>query len=73
MLIGPSRGVTVRGVFHGGVMNFQERSRVSSGVVIDPEITRDVSLATIAGRRFSPAVATFVRAVQSFKWPSQSA
>jgi LysR family hydrogen peroxide-inducible transcriptional activator len=41
-------------------------------VVIDPEITRDVLLASIAGRRFSPAVATFVRAVQSYKWPSQS-
>src|SRR5260370_23587416 len=39
--------------------------------VIDPEITRDVSLASIVGRRFSPAVATFVRAVQSYKWPSE--
>ena len=40
-------------------------------VVVDPEITRDVSLASIAGRRFSPAVAAFVRAVQSYKWPSK--
>src|SRR5260221_71551 len=40
-------------------------------VVVDPEITRDVSLASIAAVRFSPAVATFVRAVQSYKWPSE--
>ncbi len=38
-------------------------------LVVDPEITRDVSLASIAGRRFSPAVSTFVRAVQAYKWP----
>jgi DNA-binding transcriptional LysR family regulator len=38
--------------------------------IVDPEITREVSLVSIAGRRFSPAVATFVRAVQSYKWPS---
>ena len=37
-------------------------------VVVDPEIARDVTLATIAGRRFSPAVAGFVRAVQAYKW-----
>ncbi len=39
-------------------------------LVVDPEITREVSLASIAGRRFSPAVATFVRAMQAYKWPS---
>ena len=38
--------------------------------VVDPEITREVSLASIAGRRFSPAVSTFVRAIQAYKWPS---
>jgi LysR family hydrogen peroxide-inducible transcriptional activator len=38
--------------------------------VVDPEITRDVSLVSIAGRRFSPAVATFVRAVRSYGWPT---
>jgi DNA-binding transcriptional LysR family regulator len=40
-------------------------------VVVDPEISRDVMLATIAGRRFSPAVATFVRAVKAYKWPTE--
>jgi len=38
--------------------------------IVDPEITREVSLVSIAGRRFSPAVATFVRAIQAYKWPS---
>jgi len=38
-------------------------------VVVDPEITREVSLASIAGRRFSPPVSSFVRAVQAYPWP----
>jgi DNA-binding transcriptional LysR family regulator len=37
-------------------------------VVVDPEIAREVALVSIAGRRFSPAVASFVRAVRSYKW-----
>lgn len=38
--------------------------------VIDPEVTRDVALVTMAGRRFSPAVATFVRAIKAYPWPA---
>ncbi|MCB9960143.1 MAG: LysR family transcriptional regulator [Rhodospirillaceae bacterium] len=38
--------------------------------VIDPEVTRDVSLVTVPGRRFSPAVATFVRAIKAYGWRS---
>jgi LysR family transcriptional regulator, hydrogen peroxide-inducible genes activator len=37
--------------------------------LIEPEITRDVSLVTVAGRRFSPAVAAFVRAIKAYRWP----
>jgi DNA-binding transcriptional LysR family regulator len=34
----------------------------------EPEIAREVSLAYIAGRRFSPAVATFVNALKRYRW-----
>jgi LysR family hydrogen peroxide-inducible transcriptional activator len=37
--------------------------------VIDPEVFRDVALVTMSGRRFSPAVAAFVRAITSYRWP----
>jgi LysR family hydrogen peroxide-inducible transcriptional activator len=36
--------------------------------LIDPEVTREVSLVTVAGRRFSPAVAAFVRAIKAYRW-----
>jgi DNA-binding transcriptional LysR family regulator len=42
---------------------------VQTRVVIDPEVVREVSLVCMAGRRFSPAVAAFVRAVRAYKWP----
>jgi DNA-binding transcriptional LysR family regulator len=38
--------------------------------LIEPEVVREVSLATVSGRRFSPAVATFVKALKAYKWPS---
>ena len=31
--------------------------------LVEPEVVREVALVTVAGRRFSPAVATFVRAI----------
>jgi len=37
--------------------------------VIDSEVFREVGLITVAGRRFSPAVAAFVRAIKSYGWP----
>lgn len=37
--------------------------------VIDPEVVREVVLVTAAGRRFSPALAAFVRAVRAHDWP----
>ncbi len=36
--------------------------------LIEPEVIRDVVLVTVAGRRFSPAVATFVRAIKLHQW-----
>src|SRR5918992_419988 len=38
--------------------------------LIEPEVMREVSLVTIAGRRFSPAVAAFVRAIKAYPWPT---
>lgn len=39
--------------------------------LVNPEVARDVSLVTVAGRRFSPAVAAFVKAVDRFRWPER--
>jgi DNA-binding transcriptional LysR family regulator len=38
--------------------------------MIEPEVVRAVSLVTVSGRRFSPAVATFVKALRAYKWPT---
>lgn len=35
----------------------------------EPEVERTISLVTVPGRPYSPAVAAFVRAAQSFAWP----
>lgn len=37
----------------------------------DPEVARAVWLITVAGRRFSPAVAAFMRAARQFAWPAK--
>ena len=37
--------------------------------IVAPEVRRQICLATIAGRRFSPAVAAFVKAIDAFAWP----
>jgi LysR family transcriptional regulator, hydrogen peroxide-inducible genes activator len=38
--------------------------------LIEPEGVREVSLVTVAGRRFSPPVAAFVRAIKAYQWPA---
>ena len=40
--------------------------------VIEPDVVREVSVVTVAGRRFSPAVAAFVRAVKAYPWPTST-
>jgi LysR family transcriptional regulator, hydrogen peroxide-inducible genes activator len=40
--------------------------------VSDPEVIREVSLVSMSGRRFSPAVMTFVRAIRSHNWSQGS-
>jgi LysR family transcriptional regulator, hydrogen peroxide-inducible genes activator len=43
-----------------------------SGVVlrllVEPEVSRTISLATVAGRRFTPATAAVVQLAKTFKW-----
>jgi DNA-binding transcriptional LysR family regulator len=55
-----------------GVCFLPKYSPVIAGLqtrmVIDPEVIREVSLVSIAGRRFSPPVTTFVRAIQAHRW-----
>jgi DNA-binding transcriptional LysR family regulator len=42
---------------------------VMTRLVAEPEVVREVSLVSIAGRRFSPAVAAFARAIRGYRWP----
>ncbi|MBB4228902.1 DNA-binding transcriptional LysR family regulator [Rhizobium mongolense] len=62
-----------------GICFIPEYSAVVPGLqvrpVAEPEVTREVCLVTVTGRRFSPAVSTFVGAVKSYGWatlPSRS-
>ncbi len=56
-----------------GICFIPEFSVTAPGVqarpVVDPETMREVSLVTVSGRRFSPAVASFVRAIKAYQWP----
>ena len=57
-----------------GICFLPEFSPVLPGLqtrrVIEPEVTRNVSLVTVSARRFSPAVTTFIRALKAYKWPT---
>ncbi|MEC9344092.1 MAG: LysR family transcriptional regulator [Pseudomonadota bacterium] len=59
-----------------GICFIPEFSAVIPGLqvrpVIDPEVWREVCLVTVAGRRFSPAVAAFVAAVKCYGWTTAS-
>ncbi|HVC59892.1 MAG TPA: LysR family transcriptional regulator [Acetobacteraceae bacterium] len=56
-----------------GVCFLPEYSNTIPGVVsrpvIDPAIEREVCLVTVAGRRWLPPLAAFVRAVRQYRWP----
>lgn len=55
-----------------GICFIPEYSAVIPGLQVrpveEPEVSRQVCLVTVSGRRFSPAVATFVSAVKSYNW-----
>jgi DNA-binding transcriptional LysR family regulator len=60
-----------------GICFIPEYSAVIPGLqvrpVADPEVTREVCLVTVSGRRFSPAVLTFVNAVKAYGWAEPAA
>jgi LysR family hydrogen peroxide-inducible transcriptional activator len=60
-----------------GICFLPEFSTTIPGVltrpVVEPEIVRDVALVSIAGRRFSPPVAAFARAIRRYRWPEEQA
>ena len=37
--------------------------------LVEPEVYREVALVTMPGRRFSPAMAAFVKTVTRYRWP----
>ena len=59
-----------------GICFIPEFTPIIPGIVtrpiVDPEVTRKINIVTVAGRRFSPAVAAFVKAVNKHKWPPLS-
>jgi DNA-binding transcriptional LysR family regulator len=38
--------------------------------VVEPEVVREVPLVTVAGRRYSPAVLVFIKAIGRYGWPA---
>jgi DNA-binding transcriptional LysR family regulator len=55
-----------------GICFLPEFSAIHPGVrhrpVVEPEVVREVSLVSVAGRTFSPAVSAFVKAVREHDW-----
>ncbi len=56
-----------------GVCFIPEYSATQPGLalrpVLEPEVVREVCLVTVAGRRWSPPVATFIQALRRYRWP----
>jgi DNA-binding transcriptional LysR family regulator len=46
---------------------------VRTQLVKDPEVAREISLVSMSGRRFSPAVRTFIAAVRAYGWAMSGA
>ncbi len=45
---------------------------ISSRPIADPEVSRTISLATVAGRRHSPALQAMIRLAGTFPWPGKA-
>jgi LysR family transcriptional regulator, hydrogen peroxide-inducible genes activator len=60
-----------------GICFLPEFSAVHPGIqhrpVAEPEVVREVSLVSVAGRTFSPAVSAFVKAVREYDWAAGAA
>ena len=59
-----------------GVCFLPEFSASHPGVVIrpvrEPEVSREVCLVTVSGRRWSPPLASFVQAIRQYRWPTEA-
>jgi LysR family hydrogen peroxide-inducible transcriptional activator len=59
-----------------GVCFLPEFSATHPGMVVrpvqDPEVRREVCLVTVAGRRWSPALSSFVQAIRRYHWPEEA-
>jgi DNA-binding transcriptional LysR family regulator len=59
-----------------GICFLPEFSATHPGLVLrpvqEPEVTREVRLVTVAGRRWSPALSSFVQAIRRYHWPEMS-
>lgn len=44
---------------------------ISTRLIVGPEVTRKISLVTVAGRRFSPAVQALISLMQKQKWTGE--
>ena len=56
-----------------GVCFIPEYSAIHPGLVlrrVEPEVTRVVSLVTVAGRRWSKPMASFVETIRRYRWPT---
>ena len=57
-----------------GICFIPEFSAVLPGLelrpVIDPEVWREINLVTMSGRRMSPALTSFIKAVRDYPWPA---
>ena len=42
---------------------------IATRSLVEPEVSRAISLVTVAGRRYSPGVGALVRLAQSYPWP----
>jgi LysR family hydrogen peroxide-inducible transcriptional activator len=58
-----------------GVCLMPEYSSVLPGLqmrrLVEPDVSREVSLVSVAGRRFSPALAALIRAAQAYPWSAE--
>lgn len=67
IMVGAGLGVTLIPEFSATLGGVQTRP------LIDPPVERGVSMVTVSGRRFSPAVTKFVAAVKAYRWPERDA
>jgi len=60
-----------------GVCFIPEYSALHPGLVLrelhEPEVTRQVSMVTVAGRRWSPPLARFIEAIRRYPWSDPGA